>query len=405
MEKAWQTLGFSPQLGLGEIVWDTVRARLFPAEAARAYEPAELPAAAAAEPPKPVSRRELFGMFRRPFDAGAKSPIPEVWRPRTDAFRGRTTAAACARALSHASSLRREVSAMNRSKRFLFSLLALLLSGRPAPAADSAHFKQTAPANLAVIPQGATSVTLSFQIDWTGLKTAVRQRRQSRHLGFLSLLLQRDPARRLGRGGPDLEVVHGGGDRAGDDPAQRSEGFADFVDPGPPFRPAAVRAGAVDVLHQPAAPARAPLHAALAPDSPSAWPTKFVVTNDGDAFSQPSSLAVSVRRLESASRFPAARASPASPTSRGTCRSSLPEGSSTCRLIEFHVGSPRGKAALALALDLRGGQSPAVEAGTADHVPVRDQGRDGSSAPERGAANHRRLRRSDANDHRRRPAP
>lgn len=72
MEKAWQTLGFSPQLGLGEIVWDTVRARLFPAEAARAYQPAEPPAAPPAEPPKPVSRRELFGMFRRPFDGSRK---------------------------------------------------------------------------------------------------------------------------------------------------------------------------------------------------------------------------------------------------------------------------------------------------------------------------------------------
>jgi nucleoside-diphosphate-sugar epimerase len=73
MEKAWQTLGFSPQLGLGEIVWDTVRARLFPAEAARAYQPAEPPAAPPAEPPKPVSRRELFDMFRRPL-GGAKKP-------------------------------------------------------------------------------------------------------------------------------------------------------------------------------------------------------------------------------------------------------------------------------------------------------------------------------------------
>jgi nucleoside-diphosphate-sugar epimerase len=72
MEKAWQTLGFSPQLGLGEIVWDTVRARLFPAEAARAYQRPEAPAAALADPPKPVSRRELFGMFRRPFDAARK---------------------------------------------------------------------------------------------------------------------------------------------------------------------------------------------------------------------------------------------------------------------------------------------------------------------------------------------
>ncbi len=72
MEKAWQTLGFSPQLGLGEIVWDTVRARLFPAEAARAYQQPEAAAQACEDPPKPVSRRELFGMFRRPFDAARK---------------------------------------------------------------------------------------------------------------------------------------------------------------------------------------------------------------------------------------------------------------------------------------------------------------------------------------------
>ena len=73
MEKAWQTLGFSPQLALGEIVWDTVQARLFPAEAARAYERPGTAVAADAGPPKPVSRRELFGMFRRPF-GGARKP-------------------------------------------------------------------------------------------------------------------------------------------------------------------------------------------------------------------------------------------------------------------------------------------------------------------------------------------
>jgi UDP-glucose 4-epimerase len=72
VEKAWRTLGFSPHLGIGEIVWDTVRARLFPAEAARAYREAENPAAAPSDSPKPVSRRELFGMFRRPFDATRK---------------------------------------------------------------------------------------------------------------------------------------------------------------------------------------------------------------------------------------------------------------------------------------------------------------------------------------------
>ena len=72
LEKAWQTLGYSPHLGLGEIVWDTVQARLFPAQAARAYQQPEAPAAPS-EPPAPVSRRELFSMFRRPFDPSKKS--------------------------------------------------------------------------------------------------------------------------------------------------------------------------------------------------------------------------------------------------------------------------------------------------------------------------------------------
>ena len=75
LEKAWQALGFSPQLGLGDIVWDTVRARLFPAEAARAYQRPEPAAAPPADPPKPVSRRELFSMFRRPFDPTKKTGL------------------------------------------------------------------------------------------------------------------------------------------------------------------------------------------------------------------------------------------------------------------------------------------------------------------------------------------
>ena len=41
-------------------------------DAARAYQPAEAPAAPPAEPPKPVSRRELFDMFRRPLGGGKK---------------------------------------------------------------------------------------------------------------------------------------------------------------------------------------------------------------------------------------------------------------------------------------------------------------------------------------------
>ncbi len=43
------------------------------------------------------------------------------------------------------------------------------LAALPA-AANSAHFTLVSPADLAVIPQGATSVTLTFQIDWAGLK-------------------------------------------------------------------------------------------------------------------------------------------------------------------------------------------------------------------------------------------
>jgi len=72
MEKAWQALGFSPQLALGDIVWDTMQARLYPAEAARAYQRPDPPAPAPGDPPKPVSRRELFSLFRRPFDTSRK---------------------------------------------------------------------------------------------------------------------------------------------------------------------------------------------------------------------------------------------------------------------------------------------------------------------------------------------
>jgi len=74
LEKAWQTLGYSPQLGLGEIAWEIVRARLYPGEAGRAARAAETSARAPVEPPRPVSRRELFGFLRRPFGAAAKKP-------------------------------------------------------------------------------------------------------------------------------------------------------------------------------------------------------------------------------------------------------------------------------------------------------------------------------------------
>jgi hypothetical protein len=74
LEKAWQTLGYSPQLGVGEIAWEIVRARLYPEEAGRAARSAEMSSRTRAEPPRPVSRRELFGLLRKPFDAAAKKP-------------------------------------------------------------------------------------------------------------------------------------------------------------------------------------------------------------------------------------------------------------------------------------------------------------------------------------------
>ena len=67
LEKAWQKLGYSPQLGVGEIAWEIVRARLYPAEAGRTAYSGETSSRAVADPPRPVSRRELFGLFRKPF--------------------------------------------------------------------------------------------------------------------------------------------------------------------------------------------------------------------------------------------------------------------------------------------------------------------------------------------------
>ena len=71
LEKAWQLLGYAPQLGVNEIAWEIVRARLYPEEAGRAARSVET-SRAFSEPPRPVSRRELFGLFRRPFDAATK---------------------------------------------------------------------------------------------------------------------------------------------------------------------------------------------------------------------------------------------------------------------------------------------------------------------------------------------
>jgi nucleoside-diphosphate-sugar epimerase len=67
LEKSWQKLGYSPQLGVGEIAWEIVRARLYPAEAGRTASPGEASSRVVTDPPRPVSRRELFGLFRKPF--------------------------------------------------------------------------------------------------------------------------------------------------------------------------------------------------------------------------------------------------------------------------------------------------------------------------------------------------
>jgi len=73
LDKAWRLLGYSPHLGVAQIAWEIVRARQYPEEAGRAlpYADASPPAR---EEPRPVSRRELFGLLRRPFDAAARKP-------------------------------------------------------------------------------------------------------------------------------------------------------------------------------------------------------------------------------------------------------------------------------------------------------------------------------------------
>jgi nucleoside-diphosphate-sugar epimerase len=71
LDRAWERLGYSPTLGVPEVVWDVTRARLFPEEAA---DRAPLVDSATRKDVKapPVSRRELFGLFRKPFDDAAK---------------------------------------------------------------------------------------------------------------------------------------------------------------------------------------------------------------------------------------------------------------------------------------------------------------------------------------------
>lgn len=75
LDKAWRLLGYAPELGVGEIAWEIVRARLYPAEAGRpSRSSGPAPSGAVPEPPRSVSRRELFGFLRKPFDAAAKKP-------------------------------------------------------------------------------------------------------------------------------------------------------------------------------------------------------------------------------------------------------------------------------------------------------------------------------------------
>jgi hypothetical protein len=179
---------------------------------------------------------------------------------------------------------------------------ALLLSGGPAHAADSAHFKQTAPANLAVIPQGATSVTLSFQVDWAGLKTQygsgakvglsvffpccyggipigdwVSEGETSKSF-TVAAIAQAMAQHNVPTDSPiswtlDLHFV-----------PQQSERAQSVFFIKPPHRPG---------------PRYTP---SLTPDAPTVWPAKFVVTNDGDGASEPSSLTVSMTPLDAHTR-------------------------------------------------------------------------------------------------------
>lgn len=68
-EKAWTLLQYAPQYGLETIVDEIVRARFAGPESAPGPRPGgEVPRPRANDGPRPVSRRDLFGMFRRPFD-------------------------------------------------------------------------------------------------------------------------------------------------------------------------------------------------------------------------------------------------------------------------------------------------------------------------------------------------
>ncbi|MCM3877978.1 MAG: hypothetical protein NEA02_16375 [Thermoanaerobaculia bacterium] len=179
------------------------------------------------------------------------------------------------------------------------ALLALgLAAAAPSRAANSAHFKQTAPADLAVIPQGASNVTLAFQIDWVGLKA---QYGAGAKVGLsvffrccysgiplgdwvaegvtsktytVAAIQQAMTQHNVPKDAPiswtlDLHFV----------PQQSERAESRFL-LNPPHRPG---------------PRYTP---SLTPDSPTTWPAKFVVTNDGDGASEPSSLTVSVTPLD-----------------------------------------------------------------------------------------------------------
>ena len=224
----------------------------------------------------------------------------------------------------------------------LAAAIALVCTG-PCRGADSAHFKQTSPANLAVIPQGTTNVTLSFQIDWPGLKAqygpgakvglsvffpccyggiplgaSVAEGETSKSF-TVAAIAQAMTDHNVPKDSPvswtlDLHFV-----------PQQSERAQSTFFINPPHRPG---------------PRYTP---SLAPDSPSAWPTKFVVTNDGDGPSQPSSIAVSVKVLPSRVPVPRGVCEPRFADFTRDVPVLAPGGKFAVPTIELHVGPLAGK--------------------------------------------------------------
>ncbi len=70
LEAAFETLGWSPAYNMGGIVASLLAARQGTGAVRTA--PAAPGHAPPAAPARPVSRRELFGIFRRPFDGGRR---------------------------------------------------------------------------------------------------------------------------------------------------------------------------------------------------------------------------------------------------------------------------------------------------------------------------------------------